>query len=274
MKLSIDSKIDLNNGVKIPILGLGTWKLVGKTAYDSVKWALEAQYRHIDTAKLYGNEEQIGKAIKDSGVLREDVFITSKVWDSDQGYESTIRAFNRSLKRLGTSYIDLYLIHWPRKNQRIETWKALEKIYSEGKVRAIGVSNYWIHHLEEIIGSFNIKPVINQFELNPFLYRKELIKYCKEQDISIEAYCPLTHGKKLNNNYLKEIAEKYNKSVAQILIRWGFQHEFIEIPKSSTRDHIIQNSMVFDFELDEEDIFKLDNMEEKYQILYDTSKWD
>jgi len=274
LKLTIDTKIELNNGVKMPILGLGTWKITGTDAINTVKWALEAGYRHIDTAKLYNNETQIGIAIKESDISREDIFITSKVWDRDQGYQSTIKALDRSLKRLNSTYVDLYLIHWPRKSKRIETWKALEKIYKEGKARAIGVSNYWIHHLQEILDSFTIKPSINQFELNPFLYRKELINFCKEKDISIEAYSPLTHGNKLDYPLLEKIAKKYHKSVAQILIRWGLQHEFIEIPKSSNKDHIIQNSMVFDFELVEEEMKKLDKIDAKYQHLYDTSKWD
>lgn len=258
----------------MPILGLGTWKITGKNAINSVKWALEAGYRHIDTARLYNNETQIGIAINESDISRENIFITTKVWDSDQGYQSTIKALDRSLKRLNTPYVDLYLIHWPRKNTRIETWKALEKIYKEGKARAIGVSNYWIHHLQEIKDSFTIIPFINQFELNPFLYRKELINFCRKNDILIEAYSPLTHGRKLDYSLIETIASKYNKSVPQILIRWGLQHEFIEIPKSSKKEHIIQNSLVFDFDLDKEDMYKLDNLDEKYQHLYDTSKWD
>ncbi len=274
MKLNIDTKINLNNGIKVPILGLGTWRLTGKDAINAVKWALEAGYRHIDTAALYNNENQVGIAIKESDISREDIFITSKVWNRDQGYQSTIKALDRSLKRLNTTYVDLYLIHWPLKNKRIETWKALEKIYKEGKARAIGVSNYWIHHLREILDSFTITPSINQFELNPFLNRKELINFCKENDISIEAYSPLTHGKKIDYPLLEKIAKKYDKSVAQILIRWGLQHEFIEIPKSSKKNHIVQNSKVFDFELGKEDMYMLDKIDEKYQYLFDTSKWD
>jgi len=208
LKLNIDTKINLNNGIKVPILGLGTWRLTGKDAINAVKWALEAGYRHIDTAALYNNENQVGIAIKESDISREDIFITSKVWNRDQGYQSTIKALDRSLKRLNTTYVDLYLIHWPLKNKRIETWKALEKIYKEGKARAIGVSNYWIHHLREILDSFTITPSINQFELNPFLNRKELINFCKENDISIEAYSPLTHGKKIDYPLLEKIAKK------------------------------------------------------------------
>ncbi|TFG26725.1 MAG: aldo/keto reductase [Promethearchaeota archaeon] len=258
----------------MPILGLGTWELKGKDAFNSVKWALEAGYRHIDTAKLYANEQQVGKAIKESEVPREEIFITTKVWDSDQGFNSTIKAMDKSLKKLDTSYVDLYLIHWPRKKKRKETWRALEKIYKDDKALAIGVANYWIHHIQEILDSFEIVPALNQFELSPFLYRKELIEFCQSKDIAVEAYSPLTHGKKLEHSLLTKIAEKYNKSTAQILIRWGLQHNFIEIPRSSQKSHIIENSNIFDFELDKEDMNHLNNLDEKFQLLYDTSKWD
>jgi diketogulonate reductase-like aldo/keto reductase len=273
MKLSLDTEIELNNGIKMPILGLGTWKLTGIDAYNSVKWALEAGYKHIDTAKLYGNEKEVGKAIKESKISRDEIFITSKVWDSDQGYDSTLHAFERSLKNLSTSYLDLYLIHWPRK-MRKETWKAMEKIYDEGKVHSIGVANFWIHHVEEILTNFAIKPAVNQFELSPFLFRKELVNFCNSCDITIEAYSPLTHGRKLDHPIIESIANSLNKTPAQILIRWGLQHDFIEIPKSNQKDHIIQNAMVFDFELDIDQMKQLDNIEEKFQLLYDTSKWD
>jgi diketogulonate reductase-like aldo/keto reductase len=175
---------------------------------------------------------------------------------------------------LGTSYVDLYLIHWPRIKTRKETWKALEKIYKDGKARSIGVANYWIHHLQEILDSFEIIPAVNQFELSPFLYRKELITFCESHKIAVEAYSPLTHGRKLDHPSLRKIADKYNKSKAQILIRWGLQHGFIEIPKSSQKEHIIENSKVFDFKLNMDDMKTLDNLGEKFQLLYDTSKWD
>jgi len=274
MNLSLNTKLELNNGVKMPILGLGTWKMKGKDAINSVRWALDAGYRHIDTAKLYGNEKEIGKVIKESDIPRKEIFLTSKVWDSDQGFDSTLKAFEKSVKRLNTDYLDLYLIHWPRDAKRKETWKALEKLYDEGKVKAIGVANYWIHHLKEILEEFNITPAINQFELNPFLYRKELIEFCRDNNIIVEAYSPLTHGQKLGNPKLKPIAKEYNKSTAQILIRWGLQHEFIEIPKSSQKEHILENSKVFDFELKTEHMEKLDNLNEKFMNLYDTSKWE
>ena len=270
----MNSTIRLNNNVEMPIFGLGTWQTKGKNAINAVKWALEAGYIHIDTATLYGNEKEIGQAITESKIPREDIFITSKVLDSDQGFDPTLKALDISLKKLGTSYIDLYLIHWPRKKKRKETWTALEKIYKDEKARAIGVANYWIQHIKEILENFKIIPAVNQFELSPFLYREELIDFCRKNNITIEAYSPLSHGKKLNNPEVKNIAKKYNKSTAQILIRWGLQHKFVEIPKSTQKEHIIQNADVFDFQLSKEDMKALNNIEEKFQLLYDTSKWD
>lgn len=274
MNLSIETTKELNNGAKMPIFGLGTWKIKGRAAVKSVKWALDAGYRHIDTAKLYGNEKQIGKAIKESDVSREDIFLTSKVWDSDQGYDSTLKAFDRSIDRLDTDYLDLYLIHWPKKPKRKETWRALETLLEEGKSRSIGVANYWTHHLQELIDEFEVVPAVNQFELNPFLYRTGLIEFCRKNDIVVEAYSPLTHGEKLDHEKIKTIAEHYDKSPAQILIRWCLQHEFIVIPKSSQEEHIMDNADVFDFDINEEDMKELDTLDETFQNLYDTSKWD
>lgn len=272
-KLTLETEVTLNNDVKMPIFGLGTWKLEKKEVIDPIKWALDAGYRHIDTAALYNNEKSVGKAIRESNIPRDDLFITSKVWDSDQGYKSTLKACEKSLKNLDIQYLDLYLIHWPRP-KRNETWEALETLREEGKVRAIGVANFYIHHLEELMDKSDTIPAVNQFELNPFFYRKELIEYCQKKGIAVEAYSPLTHGKKLENNTLKQIADKYNKSSAQILIRWCLEHKFIVIPKSGSKNHIQENSDVFDFSLDGEDMKKLDNLDEQFRLLYDTSKWD
>ena len=274
MELSKSTMVSLEpGGVEMPILGLGTWKIEGKTAYKSVQWALEAGYRHIDTAMLYKNEKPIGKAVKDYEIDREELFITSKVWDDDQGYDSTLKACQKSLDRLQMDYLDLYLIHWPRK-KRNETWRAMQTLLEEEKVRAIGVANFYIHHLEELLEKFEIPPAVNQFELNPFLYRTDLIEFCRSHAIAVEAYSPLTHGKKLGHSLLKELAEKYKKSPAQILIRWSLQHEFIVIPKSESKEHIEQNIEVFDFSLEGSDMEKLDTLEEEYMLLYDTSKWE
>ncbi|MEJ2250451.1 MAG: aldo/keto reductase [Candidatus Lokiarchaeota archaeon] len=273
MSLTLNSKVELNNGIKMPYFGLGTWKNKGKSVIDSVKWALDIGYRMIDTATLYGNEKEIGKAISSSNIPREEIFITSKVWDSDQGYEKTKIAFRRSLKALQTDYLDLYLIHWPR-NLRNETWRAMQEIYKEGKVKAIGVANFAIHHLEELLEKYEVIPAVNQVEFSPFLYRKELLEFCRENNIQFEAYSPLTHGRKLDDTILKEIAKKYNKSTAQVLIRWGLQHNIIEIPKSSSKEHIEENALVFDFELSKEDMKTLNTLDETFRLLYDTSTWD
>ena len=269
MSLKINSIIKLNNGIDMPIFGLGTWPLKGKEAYQAVIWALDIGYRLIDTASFYGNEKEIGDALNDTEVAREDIFITTKVWNSEQGYNSTLEAFEKSLKRLNLEYIDLYLIHWPVSGLRNETWKALEKIYDNEKVRAIGVSNYTVKHLKELLELSTSIPTVNQVEFSPFLYQKRLMEYCQSKNIAVEAYSPLTRGRRFNNSILKDIMRKYNKTPAQVLIRWGLQHNIIEIPKSGNKDHLIENSKVFDFNLDEEDMNKLDILNEDYRIIDD-----
>ncbi|MGV9171875.1 MAG: aldo/keto reductase [Promethearchaeia archaeon] len=268
MNLSINSKVELNNGRKMPIFGLGTWLLTGKEVGDSVKWALDAGYRLIDTATIYGNERQIGKAIKSHDISREELFITTKVWNSDQGYKSTLRAFESSLRKLDTDYIDLYLIHWPV-SKRLETWKALEELYEEGKTRAIGVSNFTIRHLEELIQKRDIVPAVNQFEFSPFLYNKELLEFCESNQIQLEAYSPLARARKFDNKTIKAIAKKNDKSPAQIMLRWGLQHQIVEIPKSSSESHIKENANIFDFELSSEDMQKLDKLDEDFSVVDD-----
>jgi diketogulonate reductase-like aldo/keto reductase len=250
----------------MPILGLGTAHLHGNTAKNAVLWALDAGYRLFDTATIYDNEEQVGDAIKSSEIPREEVFITTKVWNTDQGYESTLKAFDTSLKKLKTSYIDLYLIHWPIPGLRDKTWKALEKIHEGGRARAIGVSNYTIRHLNEVIEKSDNIPTINQVEFSPFLYQQKLLNYCKTQEIVLEAYSPLTRGRKLHNVILKSIAQKYNKTIAQIMIRWGLQHEIVEIPKSGKEHHIQENAEVYDFEIIKEDMIKLNGLNEDFRI--------
>ena len=270
MELNIDSRIKLNNNIHIPIIGLGTWILNGKAAYDAVSWALESRYRLIDTATIYGNERNVGKAIKDSEITREEVFITTKVWKSDQGYNNALAAFDKSLKKLGLDYIDLYLIHWPVVGKIIETWKAMEKIYDEGKARAVGVSNYNIFFLNELFDNAKKIPAINQVEFSPFLYQEALLKFCETHNIYLEAYSPLTRGYKLDHPRLVEIAHKYNKSVPQILIRWGLQHHVIEIPKSGNKTHIRENIDVFDFSLKTDEMGQLDNLNEQFRVVEDS----
>lgn len=269
MDLNINSTQILNNGVKIPRLGLGTWDLRGKEAYQAVLWSLNLGYRLIDTASFYGNENEIGEAVKDTNIPREEIFLTTKVWNSDHGYSNTLNAFEKSLKRLKVEYIDLYLIHWPVSGLRNETWKALEEIYESEKTRAIGVCNFTIRHLKELLETSETIPTINQIEFSPFLFQKELMDYCKSKKIVVEAYTPLSRGRKFDNEVVRALVQKYNKTPAQILIRWGLQHEIIEIPKSGNQQHLRENADIFDFTLNREDISQLDELNENFRLVED-----
>ena len=273
MDLKIDATVKLENGIEMPILGLGTWALKGQECIQAVRWAIELGYRLIDTATLYGNEREIGKAIEGSKVPREELFITSKVWNSDQGYENTLKAFERSLERLKLSYLDLYLIHWPVSGLRNDTWRALEKLYDNNRVKAIGVSNFTIRHIDDLLSKTSVTPMVNQVEFSPFLYQKELLKYCNSKNIQLEAYSPLTRTRRFNDSTLKSISLKHNKNVPQILIRWGLQHNIIEIPKSGNKQHLKDNSDVFDFELDTGDMNQLDALNEDLRIVDDPHQY-
>ncbi|MBI4054127.1 MAG: aldo/keto reductase [Candidatus Doudnabacteria bacterium] len=276
-KLGISSTKELNNGVQIPRLGLGVWKIPdGEPVVNAVSWALQAGYRHIDTAKIYGNEVGVGQGIKASGIAREQIFVTTKLWLSDQGYKSTLAALDDSLARLGLSYVDLYLVHWPFPyeflkvgNKRAETWRAMEELHRAGKARAIGVSNYTIAHLEEMKSYAAIPPAVDQVELHPFLYQKELVDYCSRNKIAVEAYSPLVHGKRLDSPDVAKIAQKYKKSNAQILVRWSLQHDFVVLPKSVRKERIQENINVFDFELSAKDMEFLDSLNENYRTCWD-----
>ncbi|OGI90801.1 glyoxal reductase [Candidatus Nomurabacteria bacterium RIFCSPLOWO2_01_FULL_40_15] len=274
-KLNLNSKIILNNGLKMPIIGFGTYKITeGEDIEHAVKSALDVGYRLIDTAKIYRNEEGVGRAIKESGIKREEIFITTKLWNPDQGYESALRAIDESLAKLGLSYVDLYLVHWPTAsedvsvslNKREETWRAMEEIYKSGKAKAVGVSNYTITHLEEMKKYATILPAVNQVEFHPFLYQEELLNYCQQNDIILNAYRPITNGKKLNNKIIEDIAKKHDKSSAQVLLRWSLQHGCIAIPKSVHKNHIKENLNIFDFELSREDMEKLDTLNENLHL--------
>jgi diketogulonate reductase-like aldo/keto reductase len=269
LNLEINSKLKLNNGIEMPLFGLGTYDLRGERGIQAAMWALEIGYRLIDTASFYNNEIEMGKAIKKSNIPREEIFITSKVWNTEQGYDNALKAFDRSLNRLDTDYIDLYLVHWPVVNLRDDTWRALEKIASQQKALAIGVSNYTIRHLEGLLEKSNTIPTVNQFENSPFLYQKELIDYCKSKNIAVEAYTPLTKGQKFNNKTIQEMGKSYNKTPAQIFIRWGLQHQIIQIPKSGNKEHLLENASVFDFHIKQEDMAKLDGINENYRIIDD-----
>lgn len=267
--LTIKSTYTLNNGVKIPILGLGTYQAANiKKIEDAVLHALQVGYRLIDTARMYGNETEVGRAVKRSGIPREDIFITTKVWFTDFGYDNVFKSFSKSLEDLNMKYVDLLLIHWPIGGRLLETWKAFEKLYKEEKCRAIGVSNFKINHLKKFLEESSIVPSINQVEFHPFLYQEELLNFCRQNDIILEAYAPLTQSKKLDDSNLIKIANNYSKTVAQILIRWCVQHQVIPIPKSSNFDRIKQNANIFDFSIASEDMIALDALNKNLRIAW------
>lgn len=269
MNLTLESRIKLNNGVEIPFLGLGVYQSrPGKTTERAVFYALKIGYRHVDTASLYGNESDVGKALRQSGIQREEVFITTKVWNSEQGYDATLQACERSLRSLGLAFVDLYLIHWPVRGMGKETWDAMIRLLREGRATAIGVSNYTIVDLKEILDSSDVVPAVNQVEFHPFLYQQELLKFCKNNRIQLEAYSPLTRGKKLNHPVIVKIAKKYGKTTAQVLIRWALQHGIVVIPKSVHEDRISANCQVFDFRLESDDMNLLDSLNENLRTVF------
>ncbi|BFI99290.1 aldo/keto reductase [Priestia sp. Y58] len=244
----------LYNGVRMPWIGLGVWTEAREDATEAIKFAIKNGYRSIDTASAYANEEQVGRAVKESEIKREDIFIATKVANTDQGYESTLKAFEKSLELLKMDYIDLYLIHWPIEGKSLETWKALETLYKEKKVRAIGVSNFQINHLEELMNQADVKPMVNQVEYHPNLTRPELREYCIKHGIQMEAWSPLMRGQLNEHEVLKEIALKYKKSVAQVILRWNIQGNVVTIPKSFNEKRIIENWLIFDFELTDKEM--------------------
>lgn len=256
----------LNNGVYMPRLGLGVFQLAdGNEVIQSVHHALEAGYRSIDTAAGYQNESGVGTAIKQSGIPREELFITTKLANTNHGYESTLRAFEESRKKLDLEYIDLYLIHWPGKDKYKETWKAFEKLHKDGFIRAIGVSNFKIHHLETLKQTSETIPAVNQVEFHPLLNQQKLLQYCKSEGIQLEAWSPIMKGN-LNLPQITELAEKYGKTPAQIVLRWDLQHGVVTIPKSVHQERIIENAHIFDFTLSEEDMKAIDQMNQDYRF--------
>ncbi len=271
MELSLQSTVKLNNGVEMPRLGLGVFRAPrGEVTREAVLTALAAGYRHIDTARIYGNERDVGRAVLESGVPRNELFLTTKLWNDDQGYDSTLRACERSLKELGLEYVDLYLMHWPVPGQRLESWRALEKLLADGKCRAIGVSNFMEHHLEELLGRAKVVPAVNQVEQHPFLYQQSLQRYCAAKGIVVEAYSPLTKGQRLGESNVVEIARKHGKSPAQVLIRWCLQHDLVVIPKSVRETRIRENASVYDFSLSAEDMRRLDGLNEDLYTGWDS----
>ncbi|PEC80105.1 aldo/keto reductase [Bacillus cereus] len=276
---NLQSKTVLNNGVEMPWFGLGVFKVEdGPELVEAVKSAIKAGYRSIDTAAIYGNEKAVGEGIragiKEAGISREDLFITSKVWNSDQGYETTLAAYEESLKKLELDYLDLYLVHWPVEGKYKDTWRALETLYKEKRVRAIGVSNFQIHHLQDVMKDAEIKPMINQVEYHPRLTQKELQAFCKEQGIQMEAWSPLMQGQLLDNETLQEIAEKHGKTTAQVTLRWDLQNGVITIPKSTKEHRIIANADIFNFELTKEDMEKIDALNQNHRVGPDPDNFD
>lgn len=260
----------LRNGVGIPCIGFGTWDAPdGEIAVDSVKKALKAGYRHIDTAAIYGNEDSVGKAVRESGIPRSEIFVTTKLWNTERGYKKTLAAFEKSMKKLGLDYLDLYLIHWPANAKQFkdkaeelnnETWQAFEDLYKAGNIKAIGVSNFFVHHLEALLKNAEIPPMVNQIEYHPGFKQDETAVFCKANNIIVQAWSPLGRGKVLSDKTIAAIAAKYKKSPAQICIRWILQKGLLPLPKSVTESRIIENGDVFDFVISAEDIKAIDSL--------------
>lgn len=269
----------LHNGVKMPWFGIGVFKVEeGPELVNAVKKAIKHGYRSIDTAAIYENEEGVGQAIKEAitefGVTREELFITSKVWNADLGYESTIAAYETSLNKLGLDYLDLYLIHWPVEGKYKEAWRALETLYTDGKIKAIGVSNFQVHHLEDLMKDSKIKPMVNQVEYHPRLTQKELKSFCQDNGIQLGAWSPLMQGQLLDNEVLQEIADKYKKSIAQVILRWDLQNGVVTIPKSTKEHRIIENASVLDFELSEADMERINGLNQDLRVGPDPDNFD
>jgi len=260
----------LNDGHKIPVVGLGTWKSEpGEATYKAVLDSINAGYRHIDTARAYDNETDVGRAVKDSDIGRENLFITTKLWNKDQGYDTAIEACEKSLARLSCDYIDLYLIHWPLKGKRNDSWKAFIELQLRGLCRSIGVSNFTIEHLIELEDKFGIIPAANQVEFHPYHYQKELLEYCNSKNIVIEAYSPLVHAKRMDEPRLVSISEEMGKTPAQILIRWAMQRGMVVLPKSVNQGRIVENFSVFDFEISDSLMKRLDDLDETFVTCWD-----
>lgn len=290
--MDLSSTFRLNNGIQIPILGQGVFQLKpGPETERAVAVALQTGYRLIDTARFYANEKEVGNAVRASGIPREELFVTTKLSKSDHGYDATLRAFEKSLHELGLDYLDLYLIHWPVKGyhwadysfirgtseflgrpipgSRLKTWKAMEKILATGRCKAIGVSNYTIRHLEELLSIATVVPAVNQVEFTPFCYQKELLDFCRKHGIQLQAYSPLTRGRRLNDPRIVQLAAHYRCTSAQLLIRWVLQHDAVAIPKATNPMHIKENVQVFDFFIRDEDMNTLNSLNENLHLTYD-----
>jgi len=258
---SINNAVKLNNGLMMPWLGFGVFQIDdGPEVERAVSYALEVGYRSIDTATVYKNEIGVGKAIKESGIPREDIFLTTKVWNDDMRKKRTLEAFEESLSRLDTDYVDLYLVHWPVEGFYKEAWIKMEEIYDSGRSKAIGVSNFQEHHLDDIL-EFSIVPAVNQIEFHPYLLQPGLLEFCQKHKVQVEAWSPLMQGHILDNPVIQEIAGGYGKTTAQVILRWDLQHEVVTIPKSVNNDRILENADIFDFELTPSEIARLDALD-------------
>jgi methylglyoxal/glyoxal reductase len=266
--------IALGNGISIPQLGLGVYQSGrGRATENAVTWALEAGYRHVDTASMYGNETEVGVALKRAiatgAVRRDEVFVTTKLWNSDHGYDEALRAFDASCRRLGLEQIDLFLLHWPVPERRLHSWRALERVVGEGRCRAIGVSNFMVHHLEELLGCAKSPPAVNQIELHPWCQQTDVVAFCEAHGIAVVAYSPLTKGVNLRDRHLAAIAREARRTPAQVLLRWSMQKRFVTIPKSAKRERIIENAAIFDFALSADQMTMLDRLNEERHVTWD-----
>ena len=259
----------LNNGISMPLLGLGVYDMYKAEAERAVADALEIGYRLIDTASMYENEVEIGNAIKNAGVDRKDIFLTTKLNNTDHGYDQALNAFDDSLKKLGQDYVDLYLIHWPIKEGRAASWKALEKLYQDKRVKAIGVANYNIALLEELKSTANIVPAVNQIEFSPWLFQEDLLAYCKEAGIQVQSYSPITRGLKFSDERLAVLCKKYGKTPAQIVLNWHLEHGISTIPKSSKKERLVENFEATSFTLSNEDVKIMNGFNENFRICDD-----
>ncbi len=267
---TLSTKVTLAGGVEMPVFGLGVWQsAAGEETRAAVAEALRAGYRLVDTAAAYRNEADVGAAVRESGLPREDVFVTTKLWNADHGYDRTLRAIDASLRRLGLERVDLYLVHWPVEGLRAESWRAMERILADGKARAIGVSNYTIRHLEELLSSAAVPPAVNQVELSPFLQQRELRAYCARQRIQVEAYAPLVRGQRMDHPAVVGIARRHRATPAQVLLRWGLQHGLVMIPKSARPERIRENAGALGLALAAEELAALDGLDEGYRTCWD-----
>jgi len=266
MRRTLESTVTLNNGVPMPIFGLGVWRMApGEETYRMVTDALALGYRLLDTARAYGNEADVGAAVRESGVPRAQVFVTTKLPSEDHGYDPTLRAFDASLAQMGLDYVDLYLIHWPLSDRRNESWRALEKILDGGRARAIGVSNYTQRHLTELLERARVVPAVNQVEFSPFLYQRGLLEFCRARRIQLEAYAPLTKGRRLDDPRVAAVAARHGHTNAQVMIRWVIEHDVVVIPKTARRERLAENAAAFEFELSPEEVRALDGLDEGYR---------